>query len=115
MLPSLETRQKFFGFRKILKIQQSGQNFDLDSVAAARLMDSAYQALRVFEANSRHGGECVKSDRIVAGGTFDAMKMQSVPVCKAFHEGYSAGSNWQMPSMQTYRVQTHSVRNSLMA
>jgi hypothetical protein len=32
------------------------------------------------------------------------MEMQSVPVCKAFHESCSVGSRWQMPSMQKHRV-----------
>jgi hypothetical protein len=43
---------------------------------------------------------------------FDAMEMQGVPVYKAFHEGSSAGSRWQMPSTQTHRVQTYFYQES---
>jgi hypothetical protein len=54
--------------------------------------------------NSKYGAECVKRDRAVARATFDAMEMQSVPVCEAFHEGCFVGGHWQMPSMQKHRV-----------
>jgi hypothetical protein len=40
----------------------------------------------------------------VAGGIFDAMEMQTVPVSKAFYEGRSIGRRWQMPPMQKHRV-----------
>lgn len=42
--------------------------------------------------------------------TFNAMEMQSVRICKAFHEACSVGSRWQMPPMQEHGVQTCSVR-----
>ena len=32
------------------------------------------------------------------------MEMQSMPVCKAFHEGCFVGNRWQMPSMQKHGV-----------
>jgi hypothetical protein len=35
---------------------------------------------------------------------FDAMEMQIVSVSKAFCEGCSTGSRWQMPPMQKHRV-----------
>jgi hypothetical protein len=38
------------------------------------------------------------------------MEMQSMPVCKAFHEGCFVGNRWQMPSMQKHGVHTYSVR-----
>ena len=41
------------------------------------------------------------------------MDLQSVPIHKAFHEGCSIGSRWQMPSMQMHRVQTYAVNASL--
>jgi hypothetical protein len=43
------------------------------------------------------------------------MEVQSVPVCKAFHEGCSVRRRWQMSPMQTHRVQAYFVSNSLMA
>ena len=60
--------------------------------------------------NSRHGFERVKSDQSVPRGAFDGMEMQSMPVCKAFHEGCFIGNRWQMPSMQKHGVHTCSVR-----
>ena len=38
------------------------------------------------------------------------MEMQSMPVCKAFHEGCFVGNRWQMPSMQKHGIHTCSVR-----
>jgi len=60
--------------------------------------------------DSRTGNECVKPGRSVQGGTFDAMEMQSVSICKAFHKACSVGSRGQMPAVQTHRVQSCSNR-----
>jgi hypothetical protein len=49
--------------------------------------------------NSRHGIQGVESNWVVAGRTFDALEVQSLSVCKTFHEDCSIGSRWQMPSM----------------
>jgi len=54
--------------------------------------------------DSRPRGERVKPDRGVAGGTFDAVEMQRLPIHKAFYEAGSIRSCCQMPAMQMYRI-----------
>ena len=73
-------------------------------------MDSAHRMKAALRSNSRHGFERVKSDQSVTRGAFDGMEMQSMSVCKAFHEGRFVGNRWQMPSVQKHGVHTYSVR-----
>ena len=74
-------------------------------------MDSDAQAAESSpRGNSRYGIECATPDRAVAGDTFDAMGMQRVPVREAFYEARFLGNRRQMPTMQTYRVYSDSLR-----
>jgi hypothetical protein len=83
---------------------------DQTSTDGVEFMNSAQDAEGSPWSNSRHGDEGIKPNRAVEGRTFDATKMQGLPVYQAFHEAGSIGSRRQMSPMQKHGVQTYCLR-----
>ena len=68
-------------------------------------MDTTLKTLKAsLEAIRDNGDEGVKRDRAVAGGTFDAMEMQRVPVYKALYDACSVRNRWEMSPMQKHGI-----------
>ena len=74
-------------------------------------MDSAHETLKAaLEAIRDMALNALNQIRVSHEERSMGWKMQSMPVCKAFHEGCFIGNRWQMPSMQKHGVHTYSVR-----